>query len=101
MDEVLNSKVRGVSLREVLVKEGLLNKGQVNGQDRMVARLKQYEVAADNKQLADVLQKEELIFDTLVRLGQLKHSQHPIALSGGGAIVAAGAAVRAGTCAPG
>ena len=96
MDEVLNSKVRGVSLREVLVKEGLLNKGQVNGLDRMVARLKQYEVAADNKQFADVLQKEELIFDTLVRLGAAKaQSASPLAPSGGGAIVAAGAAVRA------
>ena len=96
MDEVLNSKVRGVSLREVLVKEGLLNKGQVNGLDRMIARLKQYEVVGDNKQFADVLQKEELIFDTLVRLGAAKaQSASPLAPSGGGAIVAAGAAVRA------
>lgn len=96
MDEALNSKVRGVSLREVLVKEGLLNKGQVNGLDRMVARLKQYEVAADNKQFSDVLPKEELIFDTLVRLGAAKaQSASPLAPSGGGAIVAAGAAVRA------
>lgn len=96
MDEVLNGKVRGVSLREVLVKEGLLNKGQVNGLDRMVARLNQYEVVAGNKQFVDVLQEDELIFDTLVRLGAAKaQSASPIKPTGGGAIVAAGAAVRA------
>ena len=97
LDQLLNAKSGGKTLKETLVDTGALTSGQANNIDRLIKKTKQFEAALANTSRAeDLLGGEDIFFDLLLRVGGANlGSMGAVSQATGTPLVLAGAGVRA------
>ena len=97
LDQLLNAKSGGKTLKETLVDTGALTSGQANNIDRLIKKTKQFEAALANTSRAeDLLGGEDIFFDLLLRVGGANlGSMGALSQATGTPLVLAGAGVRA------
>ena len=97
LDQLLNAKSGGKTLKATLVDTGALTSGQANNIDRLIKKTKQFEAALANTSRAeDLLGGEDIFFDLLLRVGGSNlGSMGAVSQATGTPLVLAGAGVRA------